>query len=354
MKLLVTGAGGFLGRYVVAEAIHRGHEVRALLRPAASIDALPWRDSPQVEVVRCDLRSPHGVVDIVTGVDSVLHLAAAKAGDIFAQLAGTVVATEILLAAMNEARVRRLVNISSFAVYDYLRLMSFARLDESTALERRPERRDEYCRTKLLQEQIIHGWAKTHPLEWTMLRPGVIFGPDNLWTARIGVQLKPTRWIRTGAWAPLPLTYVENCAEAIVMASENRESIGRTLNIVDDETPTQRRYCNMIREHADPRPRVTPIAWTIMRSIARCAWLTNKLLFRDRAKIPGLFAPARLHARCKPLRYTNAAIRNVLGWEPRYGLTEALERCCKRSDRDDQTESSEQVAALPAKAAVNA
>ena len=44
------------------------------------------------------------------------------------------------------------------------------------------------------------------------------------------------------------------------------------------------------------------------------------------AKIPGLFVPARLHARCKPLRYSNQRIKQVLGWTPRYSLIEALER----------------------------
>jgi hypothetical protein len=63
-----------------------------------------------------------------------------------------------------------------------------------------------------------------------------------------------------------------------------------------------------------------------MRMLARSAWLTNKLLLGNRAKIPSILVPCRLHARIKPLRYTNRKIKDLLGWNPRYGLEEAIDR----------------------------
>ena len=99
MKLLVTGAGGFLGQYVVAAAVRRGHRVRAMVRPAGSVPA-SWHGHPMVEVVSGDLRSAKGILEILDGVDGVVHLAAAKAGDLYEQFGGTVIATENLLAAM--------------------------------------------------------------------------------------------------------------------------------------------------------------------------------------------------------------------------------------------------------------
>jgi nucleoside-diphosphate-sugar epimerase len=133
-------------------------------------------------------------------------------------------------------------------------------------------------------------------------------------------------WLRTGAWARIPLNYVENCAEAILLAVEKPQSDGQIFNVVDDQLPTQRRYAKLIAQRTVPRPRIFPVSWTIMRLIARCAWLTNRVILRGRAKIPGIFVPSRLHARCKPLRYSNAKLKSVLGWTPRYGLTEALDR----------------------------
>jgi nucleoside-diphosphate-sugar epimerase len=325
MKLLVTGANGFLGRHVVAEALRRGHAVRAMVRSVKDAARNGWLGRPNLEWVQADLRSRRGLVEAALGCDAVLHLAASKSGDIYAQYAGTVVATENLLAAMTEANVRRIVAISSMAVYDYLHMKSGTVVDEESPLDVECVDRDEYAHTKLAQENLVREHATKHGWDFTILRPGVIYGKDNLWTARLGQQGKRV-WVRIGARAQVPLTYVENCAEAVVLSAEKDEAKGETLHVIDDDPPTQRRYCSMLRRRTTPRPIVVPIAWSIMRAVAGVAGVTNRLLFRGRAKIPGLFIRARLHARSKPLKYPNSKIKHVLGWKPRYPLTEALQR----------------------------
>ena len=329
MKLLVTGANGFLGSYVVAEAIRRGHHVRAAVRPTTDITTLEWHDSSQVEVVRVDLRSRAGLVDAVRGVDSVIHLAAAKAGDMYSQYAGTVVATENLLAAMTEAAVRKLVAISSFSVYDYLNASPLAALDEESPLETDAFDRDAYAHTKLVQERLVREHAARHHWELVVIRPGVIWGKGNLLHAWVGIPAGKRLWIRTGARAIVPATYVENCAEAIVMAAESESAIGQTLNVVDDDLPTQRQYLRAVLNRVSPRPTVVPIAYTVMRALSATVWGYNKHILKSRAKIPGLFIPCRFQARAKPLFYSNRKIKKVLGWRPRYplqaGITRSLE-----------------------------
>jgi nucleoside-diphosphate-sugar epimerase len=309
----------------VAEALRRGHAVRAMVRSAGDAVRHGWDREPNVEVVTADLRRRKGLAEVVGGVDAVLHLAAAKSGDLYAQYAGTVVATENLLGAMDEARVRRIVLVSSFSVYDYMKIRSFTVLDEASPVERDAFERDEYAHTKLVQERLVRDHAVRSGWDYTVLRPGVIYGKDNLWTARLGVRGGRV-WLRTGAWARLPLTYVENCAEAIVMAAETEAASAQTLNVVDDDMPTQRRYASMLRRRTSPRPIILPVAWTVMRGLAGLAMLTNKLLLGGRAKVPGIFIPCRLAARCKPLRFSNRRIKEALGWKPRYPLNEALDR----------------------------
>lgn len=337
MKFLVTGAGGFLGRYVVAAAVRRGHAVRAMLRPAAGVVPPAWQDHSLVEVVRGDLRSPVGIDELLVGVDGVIHLAAAKAGDLYEQFGGTVLASENLLNAMQRTQVNRLVAISSFAVYEYQRRRAWTTLNESSPLAADRFSRDEYCQTKLEQEHLILDQAARHDWRCVVLRPGVIYGRDNLWTARLGMQINQRWWLGIGAFAPLPLSYVENCAEAVVLAAEHQGAQRRlVLNALDGETPSQRAYLNELRRHVTPRPRVVPIPWTMMRLLARLAWLTNQLAFRGTAKVPGLLVPSRLHARCKPLRYSNTAITTTLGWEPRYSWREGIRRSLATADAADQ------------------
>lgn len=326
MRLLITGASGFLGRAVVAAAVRRGHNVRAIVRPGGAADGISILRHPAVQRVRLDLRSSAGLVEAVAGVDAVLHLAASKAGDMYTQYAGTVVATENLLAAMVQARVTRLIAVSSFAVYDYVGMRSRSTLTEDSPLAPMFPPRDEYSHTKLVQESIIRDAARTHGWDIAILRPGAIIGPDNLWTARLGLSATPERWLRIGWFARVPVSYVENCAEAILLAAEKPGPMAITVNVIDDDCPTQARYCREVLSRLRPRPRSITMPWTAARVLARLATITNRVLFKGRAKLPSILIPARLHARFKPLRYSNRRLHEALGWSQRYGLGEAIER----------------------------
>lgn len=326
MKLLVTGSTGFLGQAVVRDALRLGHDVRAAVRPATEVDRVwPERDD-KLEIVRIDLRRKQGLADACRGVDAVVHLAAVKMGDFYDQMLGTVVATENLLAAMDEAGCDRLVLCSTFSVYDYMRPRSGRVVDESFPIEPDPDARDEYARTKLIQEQMAREHAEQHGLRLTVVRPGVIYGPDNLLNGWTGQQLGATRWARVGANAQIPLTYVDHCANAHVLAATLDAAVGQTYNVVDDDPPKQKHYIKLLQRKLTPHPKVIPINWTLARTVARCGWLFNKFCLGGKAKVPSILVPCRLHARAKPYRYSNAKLRDELGWAMRHTLEEAVDR----------------------------
>ncbi len=328
LRLYVTGATGFLGSVVVETARARGHEVVAVVRPASRSGALGDGVTP----ARIDLRSRAGLVDSLDGVDSVIHLAAAKSGDFPTQFAGTVVATENLLEAMVTAQVSQLVGISTFSVYDYRALASGSLLDEQSPIDPTPAGRDEYARTKLVQEQLYRQFAAGNGSgrrRTVILRPGMIYGPDNLWHALLGAELGP-RFLRIGSRAVLPMTYVENCAEAIILAAERLAEPsspvdGEVINIVDDDLPTQADYAEAVATRTEVPPSIT-VPWPAIRTASEALAVVNRTLLSGRAKFPGIAVPDRLYARFKPLRYTNAKAKRLLDWSPRYGLIEAIER----------------------------
>ena len=175
--MLVTGASGFIGRATVAAALTRGHRVRAVVRGGA--DGPAW--GGEVEPVRADLRDSEAVRAAVPGVDVVIHLAAAMQGDDAEHAATTVGGTAHLLEAMAAAEVRRLVLVSSIAVYDVTTAAAEVPVDESCPLEPRPEERDPYCRAKLAQEALVRERAAALGVEALILRPGVVHGPGRLW-----------------------------------------------------------------------------------------------------------------------------------------------------------------------------
>ncbi len=328
--IYITGATGFVGKYVVSAALDAGNAVKAVVRPSSKTK-LDAGDGQSLEQVRVDLRSRAGLVESLADVDVVIHLAAAKAGDFATQFAGTVVATENLLAAMTEANVSNLVGVSTFSVYDYLNTASGTLIDESSPVDTAPELRDEYARTKLLQEDLYRSWGAQEDNNVVILRPGMIYGPDNLWHALLGAEVGP-KFMRIGAKATLPLAYVENCANAMVKAAEmiptDPALASEVINIVDDDLPTQAEYAEIVQARIDT-PDTFFVPWPVLRGAAASVKAANRHLLGGRAKFPGIAVPDRLHARFKALRYTNAKAKRLLSWTPTYTTKQAVERSVK-------------------------
>ena len=330
--VFVTGAAGFVGRYVVAAVLRAGHRVMANVRDKTDVSRISWHDHPGVTIVRQDLRSRKGLIEAVSGADAAIHLAAVKGGDFYDQFAGTVIATENLLWAMRESGVRQLVAISTFSVYDFLRMKPHQLLDEGAPIEASPEDRDGYAQTKLIQEKLYRAYMESGEGEVTILRPGMIYGRDNLWHALIGAELGAHRWLKIGGRATLPMAYVENCAEAIAAALDSPNAAGQTMNVVDDDLPTQNAYLKQLLAHTSEPPKLTPVPWFVMRSMANFAWWVNTALLDKQARLPGILVPAKLQGRFKPLKYNNDKAKALLDWTPRYSLETAFERSCSDLD----------------------
>lgn len=331
-KILVTGASGFLGKYVVAAALKQGHQVQAVIRPMTDVTKLSWYQNPNLELVRLDLRSKHGLAEALQTTDVVIHLAAVKSGDFYDQFAGTVIATENLLDAMIQTQVKRLIAISTFSVYDYQAMKPEETLTEESPLEKSPLNRDEYAQTKLIQEDLIHKFEAEHSAEVTIIRPGMIYGRECLWHALLGAEIGQTRWLKIGGTAIMPMTYVENCAEAIVGAVSAPASVGKTVNVVDDNLPTQNEYIKNLQKRMDSPPKFIPISWPIMKGISQMAWWVRQVPLKGKARLPGILVPAKLYARFNPLRYSNSRAKEYLNWQPRYTFEQSLERCFSQQD----------------------
>jgi nucleoside-diphosphate-sugar epimerase len=326
MKLLVTGANGFLGRAIVASALARGHAVRALLRPGRTVDGLPWQGHENVEVAHAELSQDAALNDALRGVDAVIHTAAAMTGDYDSQYAGTIDTTRALLAAMQNGAVMRLVGVSSFSVYDYDRPAAGAVLDSNAPLEADPSRRDDYTRIKLLQEQLFRDFAQAGG-QVTILRPGLIYGRNQLWGFFLGQALGPDRWLRLGPDSDeLPLTYVENCGDALVLAATQARAVGETLNIVDDDRRGRQAFIAALNRHPALRKSVLGFPWRLHRLLAALASFVNDRLVGGRLPLPGLLRTRALNARFKALRYSNDRAKQVLGWRPAYDVDQAIQR----------------------------
>lgn len=309
MKVLVTGAGGFLGREVVAALAAEGHEVRALVRPSADVARLGW--GHKVETVRADLRGGSELAPLLQGVEAVVHLAAQMSGDDFSIFSGTVLGTERLLAAMASSSVRRLILCSSFSVYDWRRIRGRVEDDSKLPTDIWPS--GAYAAAKLWQERLARRQAKQQGWELTVLRPGFVWGAGNDEPACIGPRLG--RWqLVFGPLRELPLTHVRNCADAFRAVLAKNGAVGGTFNVVDGQRVSAARYARALNQGTGrKRWNVWVPGWTARGFV----WFANRcarVVFGRRYRLPSLFTPIRFDLRFKPVRVASTGLRMLIDW----------------------------------------
>jgi 2-alkyl-3-oxoalkanoate reductase len=314
MKLLVTGAGGFLGSAVVDAALGAGHDVTAMIRrgPESGVDP---GFGPDVRRLVGDLRTPGGWCDTICSADVVIHAAAAAGGERGLQLANTVVATENLLAALRHSSLKRFVHISSFSVYDYAAVRPGDTLTEESPLETRPVERDAYTETKLIQEALVRRWCTDHGVPLVVVRPGAIAGPGRTWEFGAAASLGGMSFVISPR-AAFRMVSAENCADAIVRAADAPAAEGATVNLVDDHLPSHLQFARACREAGAPVGRIVPVPWVVASAIGRLLHLLSRAALGGRLKLPEVLEHRRQEARWKPLRYPNDQAKRLLGWQP--------------------------------------
>jgi nucleoside-diphosphate-sugar epimerase len=328
MRVLVTGASGFVGRYVVPALAQRGHTVRALSRSGSAPHLPPTAPgsaggSSNVEITQGDLLQPTTLQDALRDIDTVVHLAISVTPQREIQLADTIQATTNLCEAMVAAGVTRIVHCSSRAVYDWVQAKKTP--DESAPLDAAPQLRDDYAKTKIAQEDLIQQYAAEHNWTITILRPGFIWGEGREQMAGWGHSIGPLHLV-VGGRRELPMTYIENGAECIALAVDQPAAAGQVFNIIDDDLPTARHFAELLMKLEGQGGMFVNLPYWPGYLVAKFATGVNRTLLGGRINLPGLLVTESYRARFHPLHLSNQKAKELLGWQPRYNFREAWER----------------------------
>lgn len=245
MKVLVTGAHGFLGSHITEQLLIAGDEVKALVSPWGSEANLAHlQPHERLEILRADLTdddSLHGVCD---GMDAVVHAAARVAdwGPWDAFYRTNVVATRSLLHEAEHAGCRRFLFISSVAVHRY---SGFRNADPR--LQPRDNLRNAYAYSKILAEDLVLGAKR---LESIVVRPGLWpFGRRDPTFARVARALtKGVLPLVRGGAAVLNTAYAPNFARGVVAALHAPTAAGQVYVIADDGMPSWRELFTAIAD----------------------------------------------------------------------------------------------------------
>lgn len=329
MKVLVTGAGGFLGTHVIERLLAHGYrDIRCFLRGRGKAEKLLAMSAtyPDANLELCygNLRSKSDCARAVAGASLVIHLAAGLKGAPAELFADSVVASRNLLEALKARdnlpiKSTRVLLVSSFGVYGVVPLGRGAQIDESTPLENHPELRDAYSHSKLRQEQLFWDEQKKSGFELVILRPGVIYGPGSgAFSNRIGLQIGPV-FFHLGGSNILPLSFVVNCAEAIALAAGHPSAAGLVYNIHDDDLPTASQYLRAYKRSVK-RLRTIRLPYFVTRMLARALESYHR---KSQGQLPGIITLYKVAAAWGGNRFTNAKL-HTLGWHQLVATPEAM------------------------------
>jgi len=318
LKVLVTGATGFLGGHLVEALIGQGHEAVAMARQGSDTKLL---EQLGVEVRRADLNDVGSLQEAMKGVDAVVHLAAyytfSGKKEMYDKI--NVQGTQNLLDAMARAEVGRIVYCSST---EAMGPTPNGIADEGA--ECHPYY--EYGRSKLRAEGLVRD-VKVKGVEHVILRPSGIYGPRNLddvsyWFIITFAKSVASKLIIGDGKRVLQFVHVSDVVQGFLLAlAKFEEAKGKTYIITDSRAYSYEEiYGIMAKIFGKKPPHIhipVALAKVMVAPVQLVNWMRRKPNFIWRVNSMDTFKVDR--------NYSIERARRELGYEPQHPLPQGLE-----------------------------
>ncbi len=318
MTYLVTGATGLLGSHVVDLLVAQGETPRVLVRPGDSVSRLP---DAGLDVCWGDMEDPAALETAVRGVDRVLHCAARTGpwGDESEYERTNVRGLKTLVEVGLAAGIRRFVHVSSISVHGN-DVGGVA--DEASPLRVEP---NPYSRSKVAGERLLEGMIRELDAPITIVRPGWIYGPrDEASFARFAGMVELGRMIVIGSGRnQVPLIYVTDAAQGVVLAGEAPDAAGKAYLLVNDEPVTQRQFLNAIAAALGAPPPTRSLPYGLAVTLGAVAETGARLIHRRQ---PPPVMRYGLQLLGGENRFTISRARRELMFSPQVMLGEGVRR----------------------------
>jgi nucleoside-diphosphate-sugar epimerase len=307
VKILITGATGFIGKRLLERLLAKGHDVVCLVRKTSKIDFLKNRETP---LITCDITDA-GQVERAFGQarpEYVFHCAASVESKDEEELYKTNgIGTRNICSACYKYGVERLIYVSSVAV-----ISGNPRVPLVDALPYKAT--NGYGRSKIEAERVVMDF-RSKGLCTAVIRPCMVYGEDEPHLLGRILGEVASRHIPVldfpGMDSRLQLASVDNVVQALELALQKEEALQGTFIITDSETITIRKFLEILYDASGAgRPPVVP-DWAI------------KL---------GLFIPffrRKADRYFKDRVYDISRARDVLGYDPKVSTEEGLRKTVK-------------------------
>ncbi len=316
MRVLITGAGGFIGSHLVDSQLEHGHHVRAV---DLHLDLLKHQAGhPCLETIRGDITEKNSVPQLMEGIDVVYHLASAHL-DVSLSDAQyrnvNVDATLSLLDVAEQAGVKRFVHCSSVGVIGNV---EHPPADETT--ECHPV--NIYEQTKLEGERVALDFACQTGLPVVVARPAWVYGPRCPRTAKL---------LRTIARGRFPIfgdgknmrhpVYITDAIQGLELCAETTNIEGEVFIIAGEFPVESRDLVNVIRQQLNVRTPQIYLPIYLGQAAGRAIELTFKLMGRQPP-----FSRRSMDFFLKHNMYTIAKARSRLDYRPQVDLLTGIRK----------------------------
>jgi nucleoside-diphosphate-sugar epimerase len=237
MRVLVTGASGFVGSHLLPELRRHGHDVTAFVRRP---EVIPGLLDAGMAVARGDISDLASMEKASAGQEAVVHLAAMVAAypkDWDSYVPTALTGTVNVMEAAQRARVQRVLHMSSCVVYE--EPPAGSAVTEESPLERRVEPWNHYLRQKLQTETLIR--ERAVDVDLTIVRPPTIIGPGDRGLVPLlqAIGRSPLGALAGDDGNHFPLVAVPDLVSGLVAALECSGAVGRVYNMASNRLVTK-------------------------------------------------------------------------------------------------------------------
>jgi len=304
MKVLVTGADGFIGSHLTERLLEEGYEVRAFtfynsFNSWGWLDTLPKEKLSQIDIFAGDIRDPNGVYEAMKGVDAVFHLAALIAIPFSYHSPDSYVDTNIkgtlnVLQAGRKHNTGRILITSTSEVYGTAK---YVPIDENHPFQGQSP----YSATKIGADRLAESFYRSFGMPVTIVRPFNTYGPRQ--SARaviptiISQLLAGEEEIKLGALSPTrDFNYVKDTVEGFVEIAKSDKTIGEEINIATQKEISIGDLAREIIGQINPNARIV---------------CDEERLRPEQSEVNRLLG-------------SNEKIKRLTGWRPKYTLKEGI------------------------------
>ena len=304
MKMLVTGADGFIGSHLTEELVKKGYQVKAFVYYNSFnhwgwLDALPHEIMRSVEIFQGDIRDPNGVEEAMKSVDAVFHLAALIAIPFSYHSPDTYVDTNIkgtlnVLQSARKLGTGRVLTTSTSEVYG---TAQYVPIDEKHPFQGQSP----YSATKIGADRLTESFYRSFQLPVTIVRPFNTYGPRQSARAVIPTiitqLLSGQTEIKLGALTPTrDFNYVKDTVNGFISIYESDKTVGEEINIATQREISIGRLAEELIRQINPNAKIV---------------CDNERLRPKKSEVNRLLG-------------SNEKIRSLTSWRPQFTLEEGL------------------------------